>query len=96
MRNICGHIEPALNDILALDSFLSLKEIMIIHHTGAFLPSQSIIQQLLTRIIDCGASHFTDSLIKDVLKKRLPGHAGSIDDMGFGAFAECVWNIALI
>ncbi|TVY90438.1 Uncharacterized protein LAWI1_G002966 [Lachnellula willkommii] len=70
MRNICGHIEPALNDILALDSFLSLKEIMIIHHT------------------DCGAFHFTDSLIKDVLKKRLPGHAGSIDDMAFGAFGD--------
>lgn len=34
MRNVCGHIKPSLNNILALDSFVGLKEIMIIHHTG--------------------------------------------------------------
>ena len=34
IRNICGHIHSAMNDILAADSLLNLSEVMIIHHTG--------------------------------------------------------------
>lgn len=34
MRNVGGHVAPNLNDIVALDSFLGIKEIMIVHHTG--------------------------------------------------------------
>ncbi|PQE31963.1 carbonic anhydrase protein [Rutstroemia sp. NJR-2017a WRK4] len=33
MRNVGGHVSPALTDILALDSFVRIDEIMIVHHT---------------------------------------------------------------
>ncbi|KAF7856939.1 hypothetical protein EAF04_009699 [Stromatinia cepivora] len=33
IRNVGGHIEPALKDIIALDAFIRIDEIMIIHHT---------------------------------------------------------------
>jgi len=32
-RNAGGHVEPALKDIIALDAFLRIDEIMVIHHT---------------------------------------------------------------
>jgi hypothetical protein len=41
MRNVCGHVKPALNDILVVDSLFSLKEIMIVHHTGTVDSSQT-------------------------------------------------------
>jgi len=33
IRNICGHVQPALNDIIALDGLLNLTDIIIVHHT---------------------------------------------------------------
>jgi carbonic anhydrase len=38
-RNVCGHVGPALSSILALDSVLTLSEVMVVHHTdcGALL-----------------------------------------------------------
>lgn len=33
-RNVCGHVTPALIDIMALDSIVSLTDIIIVHHTG--------------------------------------------------------------
>ena len=41
MRNICGHIAPILNDIVALDVFLGLSDIMVVHHTGMLHPYSS-------------------------------------------------------
>ncbi|CZR57895.1 uncharacterized protein PAC_07784 [Phialocephala subalpina] len=32
-RNINGHVEPALNGILALDTWIGIHDIMIVHHT---------------------------------------------------------------
>jgi len=32
-RNVCGHVAPALSDIVALDSLIGLTDIIIIHHT---------------------------------------------------------------
>jgi len=32
-RNVCGHVAPALLDIVSLDSLLKFEEILIIHHT---------------------------------------------------------------
>ncbi|TVY65516.1 Carbon disulfide hydrolase [Lachnellula suecica] len=71
-RNICGHIAPALNDILALDAFLSIKEIMIVHHT------------------DCGATHFTDDIVRETMKKRLPSSSHTeVDNIKtFGAIKD--------
>ncbi|OCL02869.1 hypothetical protein AOQ84DRAFT_421415 [Glonium stellatum] len=33
MRNVCGHVEPILTGILALDYFVKFSDILIIHHT---------------------------------------------------------------
>ena len=33
MRCVAGHPQPVFNDILALDTFVSFDEIMILHHT---------------------------------------------------------------
>ncbi|KAM3078612.1 hypothetical protein ACMFMG_006482 [Clarireedia jacksonii] len=33
MRNAGGHASPALTDIVALDAFIRIDEIMIVHHT---------------------------------------------------------------
>ncbi|KAG0645351.1 hypothetical protein D0Z07_9031 [Hyphodiscus hymeniophilus] len=32
-RNVGGHVTPCINDLLALDVFLTLTDILIIHHT---------------------------------------------------------------
>jgi len=32
-RNAGGHVRPVINDILALDSFLGITDILVIHHT---------------------------------------------------------------
>ncbi|KAH8670129.1 carbonic anhydrase [Tricladium varicosporioides] len=69
MRNIAGHVTPALNDILALDAFLPISEIMVIHHT------------------DCGASHFTNDIIRQKMKERLPTHR-EVDSIDFGGFKD--------
>jgi len=49
IRNVCGHSAPNMNDILALDIFLGLKEILIVHHTdcGATHFKTSQIQEAL-------------------------------------------------
>ncbi|KAH6662259.1 carbonic anhydrase [Halenospora varia] len=69
MRNIAGHVTPALNDILALDAFLTINEIMVVHHT------------------DCGASHFTNDIIRQKMKERLPSHK-EVDGIDFGGFQD--------
>jgi carbonic anhydrase len=33
-RNVGGHVTHSLTDILALDGFLGIKSILVIHHTG--------------------------------------------------------------
>lgn len=41
---------------------------------------------------DCGTTHFTDKMIKDTLKERLPGHS-EIDEIStFGGINEYVPN----
>ena len=33
IRNAGGHVKNAINDILALDSFVGITDILVIHHT---------------------------------------------------------------
>jgi len=33
IRNVCGHVTPALNDIVALDRLVTIDNLLIIHHT---------------------------------------------------------------
>jgi carbonic anhydrase len=33
-RNVCGHVAPVLNDLVALDSLLLFKDVIVVHHTG--------------------------------------------------------------
>jgi len=73
-RTVNGHVAPVINDILALDSFIGITEILIVHHT------------------DCGATHFTDDMIRTSLKKRLPDH-DEIDNMTFGAVSDLEQSI---
>ncbi|OCK85754.1 carbonic anhydrase [Lepidopterella palustris CBS 459.81] len=70
IRNICGHLAPALADIAGLDAFIGFNEIMVVHHT------------------DCGATHFTNEMLRDTLKKRLPEHEANVDAMTFGAITD--------
>jgi carbonic anhydrase len=85
-RNPGGRVTPAMPDIMALDGFLDLANIVVIHHTGKFAPAESN-SRMLTSIADCGATHFTDEGIRKVHKDRLPNHP-EIDAMIFGAFGE--------
>jgi hypothetical protein len=32
IRNVCGHVKPNLNDILALDIAIGVEEILVVHH----------------------------------------------------------------
>ncbi|RDW61495.1 carbonic anhydrase-6 [Coleophoma crateriformis] len=67
VRNICGHAGPAIADIAALDAFMGIENVVVIHHT------------------DCGALSFTEDMIKNRLKERLPEKGEEIDGMVFGA-----------
>jgi hypothetical protein len=33
---VCGHVHPALNDIVALDRLVTIDNLLIIHHTGTW------------------------------------------------------------
>jgi hypothetical protein len=33
---VCGHVTPALNDIVALDRLVTIDNLLIIHHTGTW------------------------------------------------------------
>ncbi|KUJ10137.1 carbonic anhydrase [Mollisia scopiformis] len=33
IRNVCGHVAPALNDIVSLDSLVNFTDVIIVHHT---------------------------------------------------------------
>jgi carbonic anhydrase len=86
VRNICGHIGPALNDILALDAFITLSEILIVHHTGKLMSEAELISHL-TWVIDCGSTHFKEAQVKETLIARQPGNE-EIENMVFGAVNE--------
>ena len=34
IRNVCGHVAPAMEDIVSLDYLLHFRDILIIQHTG--------------------------------------------------------------
>ncbi|KAF4637924.1 hypothetical protein G7Y89_g147 [Cudoniella acicularis] len=79
MRNICGHVNPALNDILALDSFLTIKDILIIHHTdcgASHFTDAGIREDLKKRLpghaeldtMGFGAINDLEQSVKDELK----------------------------
>lgn len=36
MRNVAGHPQTAFKDILVLDTFLQISEIVVMHHTGSY------------------------------------------------------------
>ena len=36
LRNIGGRTVPALENILVLDSFVKVSDIIVVHHTGKF------------------------------------------------------------
>ncbi|KAE8442446.1 hypothetical protein EG329_003347 [Mollisiaceae sp. DMI_Dod_QoI] len=73
-HNVNGHVAAIIDDILALDSFIGITDIMVVHHT------------------DCGATHFTDDMIRTSLKNRLPNHE-EIDKMAFGAVSDLEQSI---
>jgi len=33
IRTVGGHVQPILNDIIALDGFIGIKDLLVIHHT---------------------------------------------------------------
>lgn len=35
MRTIAGHPQNVLNDILALDTFAGVNDLVVVHHTGS-------------------------------------------------------------
>jgi len=65
VRNVCGHVAPALSDIVALDSLLGLTDIIIIHHTdcGALMMKdeniRSYIKKELPEVKDVDSMSFS-------------------------------------
>ncbi|KAG7008631.1 hypothetical protein G7Y79_00005g017720 [Physcia stellaris] len=49
IRNVCGHVTPNLNDILAIDHIFQFPELMVIHHTdcGALLFNEAQIRETI-------------------------------------------------
>jgi len=43
IRNVCGHVTPALNDIVALDRLVTIDNLLIIHHTGTWNNASNLI-----------------------------------------------------
>ena len=95
MRNMCGHAEPVLNGLLALDHLIGFTDIMVIHHTGMCVSPSIIhpycktlirISYLLTHL-DCGSLAFTDEQVRDTLRARQPDDE-SIDKRDFGTITE--------
>jgi carbonic anhydrase len=43
IRNVCGHVTPALNDIVALDRLVTIDNLLIIHHTGTWKNASNLI-----------------------------------------------------
>lgn len=37
IRNVCGHVIPAMEDIVSLDYLLHFRDILIIQHTGKLI-----------------------------------------------------------
>ncbi|EED19837.1 conserved hypothetical protein [Talaromyces stipitatus ATCC 10500] len=68
LRNVGGRVGPLVNDIVALDVFIGMKEIMVVHHT------------------DCGTTHYSDQMIREVVNARVPGSVGQ--DGTFGAIED--------
>ena len=94
IRNICGHVPAGLNDIIGLDGFATFREMMIIHHTGQYLhPGETMRSLGYSSIInglsasDCGALHFTNSYIHELLRQRAPT-TENIESMSFGAITK--------
>jgi hypothetical protein len=40
---VCGHVTPALNDIVALDRLVTIDNLLIIHHTGTWKNTSDLI-----------------------------------------------------
>jgi carbonic anhydrase len=88
LRNIGGRTEPALENILVLDSFVKVSDIIVVHHTGKVAPSEQIIGfKALISCADCGATHVTEAQVRSDLKKRLPDNE-EIEQMKFGEIRE--------
>lgn len=41
LRNLGGRAAECVNDIVALDTLVGLEEVMVVHHTGMFTPSEN-------------------------------------------------------
>jgi hypothetical protein len=76
-----------LNDIIALDGFIGIKDLLVIHHTGISTSALSSCTFTDYSLADCGTLSFKDENIRKGLKARLP-ERDDIDGMSFGAIKE--------
>jgi carbonic anhydrase len=88
-RNVCGHVAPILNDLVALDSLLYFKDVIIVHHTGASRLRCLLFTRRLTKFsrIDCGSLMIKDENVRTFIKKELPG-VKNVDSLKFGGIIE--------
>jgi hypothetical protein len=91
-RNINGHAASVLKDIVTLDVFTSITDIMVIHHTGVSKHGYHCVQVCSNIASDCGATHYTDEMIRSELHRRLPDD-DSISSMSFGAVSGYVFYL---
>jgi hypothetical protein len=95
IRTVGGHVRPILNDIIALDGFIGIKDILVIHHTGISTSALSSCTFTDCSLADCGTLAFKDENIRKGLKARLP-ERDDIDGMSFGAIKEYDCSLALL
>ena len=89
IRNVCGHVAPAIDNILALDALMTFNELMIIHHSGKNPVPSHLRHGTDANRLDCGALLFTDDGLRSSLKKQHPEHASKIDSVeSYGAITE--------
>jgi carbonic anhydrase len=88
-RNVCGHVAPVLNDLVALDSLLFFKDVIIVHHTGTWIFLCSPLKYILTfsSPLDCGSLMIKDENVRSFIKKELP-EVQDADSMKFGGIVE--------
>ncbi|OKL58115.1 hypothetical protein UA08_06702 [Talaromyces atroroseus] len=77
-RNIAGHPQSCWKDIATLDTFLI-----------EFFKNSGLEQLIVVHHTDCGSTVFTNDMIRQGLRKRLP-ESREIAEMDFGAVSTSI------
>lgn len=93
LRNVGGRVGRHPKDIWALDFFVGLKQVFVVHHTGTsnVQPGGAFRQALsywVTCCADCGCLHMTAPEIGADAKAKLPDLSDDEFEVDYGTFTE--------